>query len=252
MDDGERQLSTGRLVDRTHASVLRHLYVRILAAVCVHTLVPSMDVHAGLCFCALMLACFTFIYILAESGAEQLVPFRAHAGELPRLIDTLVLAQVAGVAALINIIACKAIRPQLIALITAAQEGAICVVTPLRAGGTHITFIHINAGSVISCQLETRLTLTGEGSGHIDAAMLAVPVPALIDVDALCADLAVPVRTLAGKGTQRVDALLTGLAVMLVSLALIYVHTAVSLRLVSQGAGIGHSGRDGGFWGWDD
>ena len=39
-----------------------------------------------------------------------------------------------------------------------------------------------DAGSVVSCQLEARLTLTGEGAGDVDTAMLAVPVPALIDV----------------------------------------------------------------------
>lgn len=37
----------------------------------------------------------------------------------------------------------KAIRPQLITRVTATKEGAISVITPLRAGSTHITFIHI-------------------------------------------------------------------------------------------------------------
>lgn len=40
---------------------------------------------------------------LAQSGSQQLVPFRAHAGELSWFIDTLVLALVAGVAALVNV-----------------------------------------------------------------------------------------------------------------------------------------------------
>lgn len=39
-----------------------------------------------------------------------------------------------------------------------------------------------DARSVVSCQLETRFTLTGEGAGNIDTAMLAVSVPALINV----------------------------------------------------------------------
>ena len=43
------------------------------------------------------------VLTLAHSGAMQLVSVWAHAGELPRFIDTLVLAQVTGVAALINI-----------------------------------------------------------------------------------------------------------------------------------------------------
>lgn len=37
----------------------------------------------------------------------------------------------------------KAIRPQLVALVTATEEGAVRVVTPLRAGRPHVTFIHI-------------------------------------------------------------------------------------------------------------
>lgn len=114
-----------------------------------------------------------------------------------------------------------------------------------------------NARSVVSCQLETRFTLTREGTGDIDTAMLAVSVPALIDVwrreidsegflqafklqqtnlaisklgyrknsycltNALCANLAVTIRTLTGEGPQCVDALLTRLAVMFVSLTLI-------------------------------
>lgn len=39
--------------------------------------------------------------------------------------------------------------------------------------------------------------------------------------NALCANLAVTIRTLAGEGTQCVDTLLTGLAVVFVSLTLI-------------------------------
>lgn len=182
----------------------------------------------------------------------QLVSFWAHTGEFPWLVDTLVLAQVAGVAALINVVTGEAIRPQLIALVTATKEGAIRVVTPLRARGTHVTFIHINARSVVSCQLEARFTLTREGSRDIDTAMLAVSVSALIDVNALCANLAVTIWTLTGEGTQGVYTLLAGLAVMFVSLTLINIHTAVSLRLIAQRAGVGHSGCDRRFWGWDD
>lgn len=39
-----------------------------------------------------------------------------------------------------------------------------------------------DARAVVSCQLEPGFTLAGEGAGDIDAAVLAVPVPALIDV----------------------------------------------------------------------
>lgn len=211
-----------------------------------------MDIHTSLRVSTLMFTCFTFIYILAKSGALQLVSLWAHTGELPWFIDTLVLTQVTGVATLIDVVASKAIRPQLIALVTATKEGAVCVVTPLRAGGTHFTFIHINARSVVSRQLETWFTLTREGTGDIDTAMLAVPVPALIDVDALCANFAVPIRALTGEGPQCIDAILAGLTVMFVSLTLIDVHTAVSLWLVTQWAGVGHSGRDSGLRGWDD
>lgn len=253
MDDGEGQFSTGGLIDGAHTAVLRHLDVRVLAAIVVHTLVSSMDINTGLRLGTLVFTCFTFVYILAHSGAQELVSLRAHAGELPWFIDTLELAQVAGVAALINVITCKAIGPELVALITATKEGAICVVTPLRAGGTHLTFIHINTRSVVSCQLETRFTLTGEGTGDIDTAMLAVPVPALVNVNAFCADLAVTVRALTGEGTLCVDTLLAGLAVMFVPLTLVDIHTAVSKRLVAQGAGVKRlSGRDGGLWSRDD
>lgn len=40
---------------------------------------------------------------LAQPGALQLVPFWAHAGKLARLVDTPMLTQVAGVAALVDI-----------------------------------------------------------------------------------------------------------------------------------------------------
>lgn len=50
-------------------SLVRHLDVRLLAAVFVHTLVPSMDIHASLCVSALMFACFTLIYICREQTA---------------------------------------------------------------------------------------------------------------------------------------------------------------------------------------
>lgn len=253
VDDGERQISTGRLVDGTYTAVLGDLYVGVLAAVVVHTLVSSVDIHTGLRLCALVFTGFTFVYVLAHSGAQQLVSFWAHTGELPWFVDTLELAQVAGVAALIDVVTSEAVGPELVALITATKEGAISVVAPLRAGGTHLTFIHINAGSVVSCQLEARFTLTGEGTRDVDTAMLAVPVPALIDVNALGANLAVTVRTLAGEGSQRVDALLAGLAVVFVSLTLINIHTAVCLRLVAHGAGVeGLGGRDGGLWSRDD
>lgn len=44
-------------------SLLRHLYIRVLASVLVHTLERSMDVDTGLCVSTLMLTCFTFINI---------------------------------------------------------------------------------------------------------------------------------------------------------------------------------------------
>lgn len=39
-----------------------------------------------------------------------------------------------------------------------------------------------NAGAIVACQLEARLALAGERAGHVNAAVLAVPVPTLIDV----------------------------------------------------------------------
>ena len=40
-------------------------------------------------------------------------------------------------------VADKAIRPQLITLVTTTEEGAISVVTPLLAGGAHVTFVYV-------------------------------------------------------------------------------------------------------------
>lgn len=40
---------------------------------------------------------------LAQPGALQLISSRAHAGKLSRLVDTLILTQVAGVAALVDV-----------------------------------------------------------------------------------------------------------------------------------------------------
>ena len=38
------------------------------------------------------------------------------------------------------------------------------------------------AGAVVPSQLEARLTLAGEGAGDVDTVVLAVPVPALVNV----------------------------------------------------------------------
>ena len=45
------------------------------------------------------------LFTQAKSGALQLISFWAHTGELPGFVDTLILAQVTGVAALIDV--CK-------------------------------------------------------------------------------------------------------------------------------------------------
>lgn len=39
-----------------------------------------------------------------------------------------------------------------------------------------------NAGTIVACQLEARLTLAGERAGHVNTAVLAVPVPTLVNV----------------------------------------------------------------------
>lgn len=44
-------------------SLLRHLHIRVLAPVLLHTLVPSVDVDTGLCVVALVFTCFAFINI---------------------------------------------------------------------------------------------------------------------------------------------------------------------------------------------
>lgn len=115
---------------------------------------------------------------LAEACAQELIAIRTDTGELAMLIYTLILAQVTGVAALVyvcrqrrNLISCfscklpkyfsqicvfilvyvcsqltiagKAIRPQLITLLTSTQERPVRVITPLTAGGPHATLINI-------------------------------------------------------------------------------------------------------------
>lgn len=96
-----------------------------------------MEVDAGLLFSASMCSRLTFIDILAEAGAQQTVSLRTNAGKAPRFIHTLMLAQVAGVAAFINIIAGVAVLIQFIALITATEKGAIGVVAALLAWCAH-------------------------------------------------------------------------------------------------------------------
>lgn len=39
-----------------------------------------------------------------------------------------------------------------------------------------------NAGAIVACQLEARLALAGERARHVNTAVLAVPVPTLINV----------------------------------------------------------------------
>lgn len=121
-----------------------------------------MNVNTSLSIRALMSSCLTFIYVLAEARAQELISFRTDTGEFAMLINTLMLAQVTGVAALVYVIAGKAIWPQLITLLTTTQERPVRVITPLTAGGPHATLININTGAIVGSQLETRLTLAGE------------------------------------------------------------------------------------------
>lgn len=46
------------------------MYIRVLASVLVHTLVPSEDIDTGLCVVTLMLACFTFINICRRKTTQ--------------------------------------------------------------------------------------------------------------------------------------------------------------------------------------
>lgn len=237
------------------------MYIWVLTAVGVHALISSVDVHTCLCVRTLVGTRLTLINVLAKPSAQQLVSFWALAGEPPWFVDTLELTEVAGVAALIYVIAGKAIRPQLVSLVTATQEGAVSVVTPLLTGGAHVALIYIYTGAVVPCQLEARLTLTGEGSRNVDTTMLTVPVSALINIYALGANLTVPLRTLAGERPWRVDTLLAGLAVVLVALTLVHIDTVVPLWFVAQRTGVegltdralqGGPWLAGGVWGWDD
>lgn len=159
VNDEVGPVPAGRLAHRTRAAVIRQLYIGLSAGVGIHTLVTSMDIDTVLLLCTLMCTRLTLIHILAETRAQELVALWTHTGELPRLIHTLILTQKTGVAALVNVIAGIAICPQLVALVTAAQEGPVCVVAAVLAGGAHPTLIHIDAGAVIASQLEARLAL---------------------------------------------------------------------------------------------
>lgn len=162
MHNGVGHVSTAGLCDRTHAAVFGHLHIGFLTAFGVNTFVTSMNVHTSLSIRALMSSCLTFIYVLAEACAQELIAIRTDTGEFAMLINTLILAQVAGVAALVYVIAGEAIWPQLITLLTSTQERPVRVITPLTAGGPHATLININTGAIVASQLETRLTLAGE------------------------------------------------------------------------------------------
>lgn len=231
MDNRVRHVSTGRLGDWTHAAIFRYLHVGILTAFVVNTFVTSMNVHTSLSVGALVSSCLTLIYVLAEASAQELIAFRTNAREFAMLIHTLILAQVAGVAALVYVVTREAIWPELITLLTSTQERPVCIITPLTAGGPHTTLIHINTGAIVASQLETRLTLAGERARDINTAMLTVTVPALVNVNAFCAHFAITIWTLAGEGAFCVETLLTGLAVMAVPFTLIHIHAAVLLGL---------------------
>ena len=115
-----------------------------------------------------------------------------------------------------------------------------------------------DAGAVVSCQLEAWFTLAGEGAWDINAAVLAIPVSALIDVcrrktliyltptttfpvtksgfcctnkltNTFSANFAVTFWTLAGEGAKCVDALLAGLAVMFVSHTFINIYPNIKI-----------------------
>lgn len=200
-----------------------------------------MEVDTVLPISALMGARFTLVEILAKSSTQQLVSLRANAGEPSWLIYTLKLAQVTGVAALVNIVAGVAISVQLEALVTPANESAICVVATLLARGTHVTFVHIDTGSVVTRQLEARLTLAGEGARRIDATVLAVTVTTLINVHTFSSYLAVSFRTFAVEAPVGIDTLLTWLAVVDLVQALIHIHTGIwfqGIRLVARWTGV--------------
>lgn len=162
MNNGVRHVLTAGLCDRTHTAIFGYLHIGFLTAFVVYTFVTSMNVHTSLSIRALMSSCLTFVYVLAEACAQELIAIRTDTGEFAVLINTLILAQVTGVAALVYIIAGEAIWTQLITLLTSTQERPIRVITPLTAGSPHATLININTGAIVASQLETRLTLAGE------------------------------------------------------------------------------------------
>lgn len=102
-------LSTKGVGGRTEAAVVRHLDIGLHTTVGVHTAVTPMEVDAGLGLRTLVCTCFALVNVLAEPCGQQLVALWAVTGEATWFIDTAVLAEVTGVAALIDITAGEAI-----------------------------------------------------------------------------------------------------------------------------------------------
>lgn len=224
---------------RTEAAIVRHLDIRLHATVGVHTAVAPIEIDTGLCFRALVCAGLALINVLAEACGQQLVALWAVAREATWLVNTAVLAEVTGVAALINITAGEAIPVQFVALMAATQEGPIGVEAALLAWSPHVTFVHIHTGAVVGPQLEAWFALAAKGARQVHTAMLAVAVAALVYIHTFRPNLAVTIRAGALVRTRQVVALLAGAAVVQGLSTLVHVHTALLLiRLIAWWAGV--------------
>lgn len=200
----------------------------------VHTAVTPMEVDTGLGLRTLVCTCFTLVNILAEPCSQQLVALWAVTGESAWLVDTAVLAEVTGVAALIDIAAGEAIPVQLIALVTATQEGPIGVEAALLTWGSHVTLIHIHTRAVVRSQLEAWLTLASKRARQVHTSMLAIAVTTLIYVHTFGSNFSVTIRAGALVGARKVMAVLTRATVMQSLGTLVHIHTALLfIRLVA-------------------
>lgn len=242
-------LSTQGVRDRAEAAVVRHLDIGLHATVGVHTAVAPMEVHTGLGLRTLVCTCFTLVNVLAEPCGQQLVALWAVTGEAARLIDTAILAEVTGVAALIDITAGEAIPVQFIALVTTTQEGPIGVEAALLTWGSHVTLIHIHTRTVVRTQLESWLTLAAKRAWQVHTSMLAISVATLVYVHAFGPNFSVTIRAGALVGTRQVMTVLARATVMQSLGALVHIHTALLfIRFIAWWARIGVLSR--GHWWW--
>lgn len=138
---------------------------------------------------------------------------------------------------------------QLVALVTATQEGPIGVEAALLTRGSHVTLVHIHTGAVVRSQLEAWLTLASERAWQVHTSVLAIAVATLVYVHTFGPDFPVTIRAGALVGTRKVMAVLARATVVQSPGTLVHVHTALLfVRLIARWARIWVLSR--GHWRW--